>query len=346
MVESKEKCCNGMSKIISFIIPAFNAASTVVRCLDSVYRLPIEEADFEVIVIDDCSSDSTVDCVKEFALRHNNLVLLCQRENHRQGAARNRGVEMAQGKYIVFIDSDDESAEGVINAVRLAEKYELEMVSMRVIRIVDEGEVSEEEKRLPFKSDEIFTGIEMQTEFPFWCTAPWPYIYLKSFLNEVNYPFAEDVLFEDSDFVNVHLFHAKRMSYCDECGYVMHFNATSTTHTLSYKHLCDYALLGTRMLRFYETLDEKTSKYAKGILEGGSFNIMKSFGRLYRLNSISGIRAFYDRFDSRETRKTLLVYREPSYCWTRRTRFCIRHRELATVMMSVFGKFLQVCQQQ
>ena len=75
---------------ISFIIPAYNASGTIVRCLDSIYVLPIDESDYEVIVIDDCSTDNTVEIVKQFAVKHSNLVLLQQVENHRQGTARNR----------------------------------------------------------------------------------------------------------------------------------------------------------------------------------------------------------------------------------------------------------------
>lgn len=131
------------------------------------------------------------------------------------------------------------------------------------------------------------------------------------------------------------MYHAKRMAYCDECGYVMQYNAASTTHTISPKHLADYALLGTRMLRFYESFEDKSSKYAQGILEGGSFNIMKAFSKLYRLKSRSEVRVFYDRLDARFDRKRLICYRKPEYCWNLWIRFCLRHRNLVTNMMGI-----------
>lgn len=103
MVTSQEGFVGVMTMDISFIVPAFNALSTNSRCLDSNYGLSFGKSNFEVIVIDDCSTDNTVELVKRYASSHSNLILLCQLENHRQGAARNRGLGVAKGDYIYFL---------------------------------------------------------------------------------------------------------------------------------------------------------------------------------------------------------------------------------------------------
>ncbi len=326
---------------ISYIIPAYNASSYIKRCLDSIYTLPLDEAEFEVIVIDDCSTDNTIDIVQQYIEKHSNIVLLCQPENHRQGAARNRGVAIAKGEYIVFVDSDDETAKGVIRAVQMAEEKELDMVAMRFSIIGDDG-ITDKVVSLPYDSKKVFSGFDMQVEFPFWNTGPCSYVFRKSFLNKVNYSFAEDVLYEDSDFVNVHLYYAKNMSYCDECGYVVHSNTASTTHTISCMHLCDYALLGTRMLRFYDSLDDKTSPYSDKILEGGSYNIMTALRKLLKLKSHSEVRGFYDRFDSHYDRRLLLGYREPAYCWNWWTKFCLKHRSITIAIVGCIIPFVRM----
>jgi glycosyltransferase involved in cell wall biosynthesis len=312
-------------KRFSIIIPAYNAETTIKRCLDSVYVLPVSEDEFEVIVIDDCSNDQTADIVKAYAQFHQNLTLIIQSDNHRQGAARNRGIRVAQGECIVFLDSDDEIALGVLPAWDLLQKTDSDMVVMRFEKFSYEG-VFESEVSLPYTSDKVFTGVALQTEHPFFCTAPWAYIYRRAFLMEVNYPFAEDVLYEDSDFVSVHLFHAARIAYSDVCGYHVWSNPLSTTHTISFKHICDYALLGTRMLSLFQQIDDKKSSYAYSILEGGSYNIMRSCKDIFRLHSFSDIRSFYNRFDSLADRSMLFSYSEPEYCWNRWTRFCIKHK--------------------
>ena len=89
----------------SIIIPAYNANAYLSRCLDSIFSQEFD--DYEVIVINDGSTDNTANILSEYASKHPNLQVLTQ-SNHGMSTARNRGMEMAQGEYILFVDSDDE----------------------------------------------------------------------------------------------------------------------------------------------------------------------------------------------------------------------------------------------
>ena len=234
--------------------------------------------------------------------------------------------------YIVYVDSDDESDKGVLQALQLAEEHNLDMVAMHFVNVDENSSITENE---PIKLDGVFTGVELQTQQPYWCTGPVPYVYNAQFLKRVNYPFTEDVLFEDSDYVNVHLYHASRMMYSSASSYKIHYNSQSTTHTTSYKHVADYLLLGTRMLRLYHSLEDKTSKYALGILEGGSYNIWKSCKRLIKLSSVVDVKRFYERVDQYTDRSALLSYTEPAYCWTRWTKLCLGHKRIAIIIIAL-----------
>ena len=324
--------------LFSIIIPAYNASNTIRRCLDSVDALPLDRSEFEVLIIDDCSTDETVSILREYQAHHANCTILLQPENHRQGAARNRGLSIAKGKYIIFLDSDDEISGGILSAIKMAESNNLEMVALKTERVSLDNSMIRLSV-LPYKANAVFSGVELQCKHPFWGTAPWAYVYLSSFLRRVGYPFAEDVVYEDSDFVNVHLYRAQRMSYCDECAFRIHENRTSTTHVISYRHVCDYALLGTRMLAFYQTLEDKDSVYSESILEGGSYNIMRSFRSLFRLDSKSAIQSFYDRFDRYASRESYIHYRTPAYCWTGWTRFCLKHKKMAIFFIGAMLPF-------
>ncbi|WP_321212257.1 glycosyltransferase family 2 protein [Pseudalkalibacillus hwajinpoensis] len=87
---------------LSIIIPMYNANNTIAKCLDSIcINKPIE-----VILIDDGSSDSTCEICTKFTSGNSKFKYFYQ-ENSGPGAARNNGISHAQGKYIMFLDSDD-----------------------------------------------------------------------------------------------------------------------------------------------------------------------------------------------------------------------------------------------
>ena len=127
--------------LASFIIPSYNSAQTVDRCLDSIYAMSLKLDEFEVIFIDDTSTDNTCDIVVEY---QPNLSLLKQPKNNRQGAARNRGLKVAKGDYICFLDSDDAVKEGLVAAIRLAKEKEADMVALHYANAKENGEVTSE----------------------------------------------------------------------------------------------------------------------------------------------------------------------------------------------------------
>lgn len=94
---------------ISIIIPMYNASSFIIKLLDSIFTQPHCQLSFEVIVIDDCSRDNSVELVTNYITTHQitNLQLLTTNTNRGTAAARNRGLSAATGTWIQFIDSDD-----------------------------------------------------------------------------------------------------------------------------------------------------------------------------------------------------------------------------------------------
>src|ERR1700722_8758583 len=87
--------------LISVIIPAYNRAGLIGRTIDSV--LSTDGTDLEIIVVDDGSTDATLDLVAGYGQK----VCILRQENSGPGAARNRGLRTATGDYVAFLDSDD-----------------------------------------------------------------------------------------------------------------------------------------------------------------------------------------------------------------------------------------------
>ena len=91
----------------SFILPCYNIGRYIGGGLDSIYAQDMPETDFEVICVNDCSTDNTREVILSYAAKHPNLTLIDHSENLTAGGARNTGIQASKGEYIWFVDPDD-----------------------------------------------------------------------------------------------------------------------------------------------------------------------------------------------------------------------------------------------
>ena len=91
----------------SFILPCYNIDRYIAGCLDSLYAQDMSEEEYEVICVNDCSTDNTRNIILSYAAKHSNLTLIDHTENLTAGGARNTGIGASIGEYIWFVDPDD-----------------------------------------------------------------------------------------------------------------------------------------------------------------------------------------------------------------------------------------------
>lgn len=91
---------------ISVIVPVYNSEKYLKRCLDSIIASQIREVKNEIILINDGSTDTSLEICYEYKNNHSNIIVLTQ-DNKGPSAARNNGLKIARGEYITFVDSDD-----------------------------------------------------------------------------------------------------------------------------------------------------------------------------------------------------------------------------------------------
>lgn len=103
---------------LSFVVPCYNVESYLNRCLDSIYSQGLEDNEFEVIAVNDGSTDGSLDILKSYGKK--NLIIVDQ-SNQGLSDARNNGLSKANGQYIWFVDSDDyiklDSAKRLLNLI-------------------------------------------------------------------------------------------------------------------------------------------------------------------------------------------------------------------------------------
>ena len=90
---------------ISVVIPVYNAALYLQQCIDSLLAQSLQE--FEIICIDDNSSDNSLQLLLEYADKDERFSIFRNETNQGAGASRNIGIDHARGKYLIFLDADD-----------------------------------------------------------------------------------------------------------------------------------------------------------------------------------------------------------------------------------------------
>jgi len=89
----------------SIIIPAYNVEKYIHNTIDSIIKQRFQ--DFEIIIVEDCSSDNTLNIISDYEKKYKNIIVIKHSENQTQHIARMNGVNIAKGKYILFLDGDD-----------------------------------------------------------------------------------------------------------------------------------------------------------------------------------------------------------------------------------------------
>lgn len=101
---------------LSIIIPVYKVEAYVENCLKSIVAQDIPTDDYEIIVINDGSPDNSKEIILEFQKHQSNLIFIDQ-ENQGVSVARNRGLDVAKGDYILFIDPDDTIEENSLGTI-------------------------------------------------------------------------------------------------------------------------------------------------------------------------------------------------------------------------------------
>ncbi len=215
----------------SIIIPVYNVERWLAACLDSV--LSQDFTDYEIIIIDDCSPDKSYEIYEAYAKQHSCITVLKHSVNKRQGAAKNYGMRVAKGEWIVFLDSDDLMAQG---ALRFYYEKALKTKDSYFVCIFDRIDESDCVSSIG-KFDEVFstlydnnTKVKLSDHkiisLPFLCTK----CYRKAFLLENNIFFNENVLFEDLIFNFKLLLNQPKFVCYNKIVYHYRVNSESSTY--------------------------------------------------------------------------------------------------------------------
>ncbi len=205
--------------LVTIIIPAYNAEKYIHKCLESVIHQSF--TDFNVIIVNDGSNDSTENILKEYKDRYS-FINFYNKENGGLSSARNYGIKkLDHSKYVVFLDSDDYlDSEYIYNLVNKAEENHSDVVCSGQYRITEDGLIiSHVQYHLDKNGKCILRHLNMHGK-----------MYRVDYIKEHNLLFPEGKTYEDNPFNLAAFFLTKNIDFLQYEGYyqLVHLDSITT----------------------------------------------------------------------------------------------------------------------
>ncbi len=247
---------------VSVIVPVYNAAKFVKRCLNSLLEQDFDR-EYEIIVINDGSTDNSLEIVQEIAARHNNI-RVCSQKNGGSSAARNTGLAHAHGKYVMFTDIDDFVSVRYISVMyRAAESSGADIVCCGFRSVNENGAPSGidgifKHRAGVFPSDKMLRSLLMDITVR---SFTWDKLYRRSLFTEHNIKFPVGKIYEDLRTMPKLFYYARKIAVVRGVLYNYVHHSGSITGTMTPRKVFKYIDSYGSIRKF---LDEKRiyRKYA------------------------------------------------------------------------------------
>ncbi len=247
-------------KKISVIIPCYNVARWVDRCLTSLMGQTIGTKDLEIICIDDASTDDTWDHLQAWEQRYPKDILLIRQEvNRRQGTARNIGLQYASGDWIAFVDADDwVEPDYLARLGHPASELGCDVAccgsvrdSTEVLAYFDQNDRRISEKEDRFIKADTDAVKKMLIKIQGTTTGPCAALIRKDLLIEQGIFFPEDVVYEDRFWPPLLYSYVDSVYFVEERLYHYFSNPHSTVYSEDHAHLLDWMTVQLMKWREY-----------------------------------------------------------------------------------------------
>ena len=253
--------------LVTISIPIYNCENHLINCLQSVVNQ--EYKNIEIQLVDDLGNDNSMQLAEDFVLKHPdfNFKILKNEKNSGLSVVRNVGIDSAQGKYIFFLDSDDEiTPDCISNMVEIAEREQVEMVcgNVKTIRLESKEEIKafrlQNTKEKTTGNTEIFESF-IQGKFP---VPSWNKLILLDFLKKNNLYFKEGLFAQDSlqSFETALVLNS--VFFLQSDTYIYYLHQDSVIHNRKKKHFDNWITIATEFEKHYQ--NEQNSKRKKQIL--------------------------------------------------------------------------------
>lgn len=233
---------------VSILVAVYNVESYLAQCLDSLLNQTL--GNIQIICVDDCSTDGSMQLLKEYARRDQRIEVYQMAENGGQAKARNEAVRHARGRYIAFLDSDDWlAADALERCVEVFDQHPAtDCVLMRVLYTDEQGHTKDYAKPIP----PLLKGYDAFVASLDWSIHGW-YVARREFYEQ--WPYDETCKsYSDDNITRQHYYHAREVRYAPQSCYFYRCYTQSVTRAPSPRRF-DY-------LRATESMKEQLKQLA------------------------------------------------------------------------------------
>lgn len=218
-------------KLFSIIVPIYNVEEYIEKCFNNIYSQGIDEDDFEIIAVNDGTPDDSMKHVEKFQEKHDNITIV-NKSNGGVSSARNTGIGMAAGKYLLFLDPDDYFATNSLSSIRDdAEQQECDIFVLRSMK--SNGMAESYRWQTLFADRYTDIGKEIYKK-GYTRGSVCGCLFKKEFINRFNIRFYEKVRnCEDTIFFFLSQMHAESIMFLDKEFYIVYERENSASRSFS-----------------------------------------------------------------------------------------------------------------
>lgn len=230
---------------LSIIVPVYNMEAFIRPCLESVFRQGLDECDFEVLLVNDGTTDSSMEKVADIVATHANIRVI-EQPNQGLSAARNTGMDNARGRFIMFLDSDDLFVDhSLASLLDVAMANDADMTVASFVKRDDEeigiiGATYSDAAREAEGEIRVTNGrdVFLHVFNPRECYV-WRMVYRRSFLDDNGLRFIPGIYFEDIAFTTECYLRAEKCVLMPKVIYIYRQRPNSIVYSVNMKKLLD-----------------------------------------------------------------------------------------------------------
>ena len=241
---------------ISFIVPVYNAEKYLKTCIESILEQKMET--YEIVLINDGSTDSSGKICEDYAEQFNNVVYL-EQENSGLSVSRNKGMHFAKGEYIFFVDSDDKLNSILWNSVlEILHNSQPDMVGFNAVRVDEKNNIMQEKlSAFCCQTEEVISGSTLIEKYGYKRVQPmsWLYLFRRQFLIDNAITFHEGCFHEDCEFCLKSICRSEKIIYINKLFYIQRLAPNSIIRSINIKKAHDLILIANEVLEFVKKFD-------------------------------------------------------------------------------------------